>query len=570
MRPICYRLATSAATVLLSAVMLGGSLPAQANLIQPLNFSPPEPENLDAFVRDREAAIRLGKVFFWEQQVGSDADVACATCHHQAGADARTTNRVHPREDGFQVTSGHGEDLTLSDFPFFSDDVVGSGGVIARALNDIIMGSPQDDCTDLAPLHGFRQVTDRDAQPSVNAIFNEVQFWDGRAGPRFNGVDGSGDTSKQIVEVLNGETSTVALIGDIELNFASAASQAVGPPTSDVEMSCGGRTFSKLGAKLLSLEPLAQQTVHPTDSHLGSLAQEGGGIATNYAEMIQQAFHDRWWNSDKVIRFDSDGNPIVSETGVPLSTNEFTVMEANFSLFWGLAIQMYEAELISNDTPFDRGELSNSAQLGFNVFEGNGRCDHCHDTALFTPAIYNGPAAGRFTNTAVRPVSEDQGIGNGRFKTSGLRNIALTGPYFHNGSQVTLLDVVEFYDRGGDFPNNGTDSSVRSLGLSTAEKNDLVQFMLELTDERVRCERAPFDHPSLDLPDGDPKPAVGAAGLSSCLEPVLSGGDELFHFKNASDMTAPVPEPSSILLLGVGTAALAAIDRRRKSLTGQV
>jgi len=196
MRPIYSRLATSAATVLLSAVMLGSSLPAQANLIQPLNFTPPEPENLDAFVRDREAAIRLGKVLFWEQQVGSDADVACATCHHQAGADARTTNRVHPGEDGFQVTSGHGEDLTLSDFPFFSDDVVGSGGVVARALNDIMMGSPQDDCTDLAPLHGFRQVTDRDAQPAVNAIFNELQFWDGRAGPRFNGVDGSGKSSR--------------------------------------------------------------------------------------------------------------------------------------------------------------------------------------------------------------------------------------------------------------------------------------------------------------------------------------------------------------------------------------
>ena len=548
-----------------SMVFLVGPLPSSANVIQPLTFLPPDPDNLDVFVRDREAAVRLGKALFWDEQVGSDGRVACATCHHQAGADSRITNRVAPRHDGFQVSSGHGATLTVSDFPYFSNDVVGSGGVAVAIFNDVLMESEQDDCVESVPAHGFRQVTERDAQPSVNANFNEEQFWDGRAGPRFNGVDGSGDLSRLVIEVVGDETRPVSLAGALELNFASAASQAVGPPNSDVEMACGGRTFPKLGAKMLSLRPLALQMVHPQDSHLGGLALVGGGLESTYPTMIRAAFHPRWWDSDRIIEFDSAGNPEVEEAGAPSSTDEFTVMEANFSLFWGLAIQLYEAELVSNQTPFDFDQLSRSASRGLDVFDGDARCDHCHDTALFTTAIYGGPSVGRFANTAVRPAVEDQGSGGGRFKTSGLRNVELTGPYFHNGSHLTLRDVVDFYDRGGDFHNGITDSSIRPLGLSERDKDDLVQFMLELTDDRVRCESAPFDHPSLAPPDGESKPAVGRLGRDAgdCLEPVLAGGDELFHFKKSEDMEAAVPEPSFGFAVVIGAMCVASASRSR-------
>ena len=115
--------------LIVSMVFVVGPLPSSANVIQPLTFLPPDPDNLDVFVRDREAAVRLGKALFWDEQVGSDGRVACATCHHQAGADSRITNRVAPREDGVQVSSGHGATLTVSDVPYFSNDVVGSGGV---------------------------------------------------------------------------------------------------------------------------------------------------------------------------------------------------------------------------------------------------------------------------------------------------------------------------------------------------------------------------------------------------------------------------------------------------------
>ena len=94
---------------------------------------------------------------------------------------------------------------------------------------------------------------------------------------------------------------------------------------------------------------------------------------------------------------------------------------------------------------------------------------------------------------------------DGSFKTSGLRNVELTGPYFHNGGQLTLEQVVDFYNRGGDFAiDNLGDLSpnINPLGLDETQRSDLVAFLKTLTDERVRCEQAPFDHPEIRLPEG--------------------------------------------------------------------
>src|ERR1041385_7625385 len=80
---------------------------------------------------------------------------------------------------------------------------------------------------------------------------------------------------------------------------------------------------------------------------------------------------------------------------------------------------------------------------------------------------------------------------NGFFKTPMLRNIALTAPYFHNGGQLTLEQVVEFYNRGGDFPDGFDqipliDPNIVPLGLTTQEKTDLVDFLRNgLTDPRT-------------------------------------------------------------------------------------
>jgi hypothetical protein len=91
------------------------------------------------------------------------------------------------------------------------------------------------------------------------------------------------------------------------------------------------------------------------------------------------------------------------------------------------------------------------------------------------------------------------------FKTPLLRNIELTAPYFHNGGQATLLQVVNFYNRGGDFREHNSefiDFEIGALGLTPQDLDDLVAFLRGLTDQRVVYRKAPFDAPQLFVPNG--------------------------------------------------------------------
>jgi hypothetical protein len=104
----------------------------------------------------------------------------------------------------------------------------------------------------------------------------------------------------------------------------------------------------------------------------------------------------------------------------------------------------------------------------------------------------------------------------GFFKAPQLRNVALTAPYFHNGSQLTLEQVVEFYNRGADFnvvselTIMDPDIEPLGLGLTLQEKQDLVDFLRNaLTDPRTVKQAAPFDHPQLFTPNGHPEGANG-------------------------------------------------------------
>jgi len=153
---------------------------------------------------------------------------------------------------------------------------------------------------------------------------------------------------------------------------------------------------------------------------------------------------------------------------------------------------------------------------------------------------------------------------DGAFKTPGLRNIELTGPYFHNGGELTLRDVVDFYNRGGDFRENNIDNidvGIRDLNLTEEQKTSLVLFMQSLTDDRVRFERAPFDHPQLFITNGHPGdqnavtndgtgqatttviefPAVGANGISTPQPNFLGVYSQL----SPTTTTPPYTPPSS-------------------------
>lgn len=94
---------------------------------------------------------------------------------------------------------------------------------------------------------------------------------------------------------------------------------------------------------------------------------------------------------------------------------------------------------------------------------------------------------------------------DGAFKIPGLRDVELTGPYMHSG-MATLAQVMKFYPRGGNF-----DAPSKQVGFvfaqtdfrfSPQKRAKIIEYLRALTDDRVRCERAPFDHPSLVIPHG--------------------------------------------------------------------
>jgi cytochrome c peroxidase len=655
---------------------------AQASGLASLaNVPTPEVENLSEFLKpgrgSRKAAIRLGKTLFWDMQVGSDGQ-ACGSCHFHAGADSRERNQLSPglkiNDPALQGTFDStaigvgGPDYTLleKDFPFHqlvildedgtagekrasevffdSNDVVSSMGVFAANFIDIIAGDPNDLGTPFAdPVFNtlnpnvtdgdlgsnVRRVEPRNTPTMINAVFNHSNFWDGRAHNEFNGVSVIGPLDQQAMiwqKTRGGRLTQIP----VRIPNSSLASQAVGPPTSDLEMSFFNRPLPAIGRKLMGLQPLGLQLVDPRDSVLGkfSRAKRGKpGISLSYKQMIEQAFRPRYWSSGRV------------------TPEGYTLMEANFSLFFGLAIQMYESTLVSDQTPFDLfmegddlaldeeqllgllafinretpGNSRNSPEvdaaigdteiLGFEI--GVGNCISCHGSTLFSdatlPAMDEGDGElelaeveeapelilengvmelvvgdkevlldNGFSNIGVRPTNEDPGRGgeeggfplafvrqafldeadnilpadfelecldtgdcpgrdqaDGAFKVPGLRNVELTGPYFHNGGQATLQQVIEFYDRQGDFTGteadraniDNVDRNMSFIGFDEADEELLVEFLLALTDDRVRFEMAPFDHPQIMVPNGGTAvfpelliiPAVGANGRAEPL-----------------------------------------------------
>jgi cytochrome c peroxidase len=585
----------------------------------------PTPPDLDKYVKNKDAAVLLGKALFWDMQVGSDGKVACATCHWHAGADLRTVNQVNPGVDLFgpeERFMGRNHQFEKGDFPFHrlenphkprsndnpvvfdTSEIAGSQGVIKKQFAGIVEGSPIDQ-GDLVPddifnLNGtnVRQATGRNSPTNINAVFNDRNFWDGRANRFFNGVNIAGDmdpsarvwkvsTSKPglvttILSLIFGKkpktTESVNQVA-ILIDNSSLASQAVGPPLNDVEMSWIGRSFPELGRKMLSLRPLAQQEVHAKDSVFSKERDKSGyGLKTAYAELIRKAFQDDWWNTEQ------------------LTPEGYTLMEANFSLFFGLAIQTYEATLVSDETPYDRyagGDkkaLTKQQLEGLALFMNEGKCINCHggsefaggtvtdarDEAIELMPMQIGPDAfydNGYYNIGVRPTQEDLGVGashplfgplslsrrvqegqspkdlknkprirsgdrvavDGAFKTPTLRNVELTGPYFHNGGQRTLREVVLFYARRGDFfEENLKDLDPDVEGIPEIRGKDdkidaLVAFMKALTDERVKYQKAPFDHPQLILTNGHSDFSGGyAADNDFTLPAVGAGGGEPF------------------------------------------
>ena len=689
------------------------------------------------FVKDPVVLKQLGKALFWDQKVGS-GNQACASCHFHAGADNRSKNQLNP---GFRntmiaggdtafgnVTSADGNPKALAanyqlvegDFPFHkvadvndqnsrlvhdTNDIVSSQGAFPARYTGFDVSFNDAGIPPLLTDKVFffkdafadaivRNVEPRNTPSVINAVLNHRNFWDGRGRNEFNGINPLG--SLQPGKIAKVPSMNRVVLVQTRISNSSGASQAVGPPLSGLEMSFIGRSFALLGRKLLrkDMQPLAGQAVHQDDSILGKLtAVPKFGLTTTYADLITAAFDPTWYAAPPGWVIDvTDPNkpvPVLLPAGSQPNANQFTIMEFNFGLFTGMAINEYEKTLIADDTPFDKFMEGNdyaldySQQQGLRVFLTNGKCINCHGGAEMTNASLSrvrGPEVlermimgndrvavydNGFYNTGVRPTGEDLGVGgiegskmlplsntrafqncvksaltasptpslvaanascdvprilarpieaaklltkaadlignpfpipdllkqanalltlsptdpvqgscrlaknpmlpcplvpgtliqadgvldiltqrstdkgllasaasllpdldspgtasallapllqqdervavDGAFKTPSTRNVELTAPFFHNGGVATLTQLVDFYNRGGDFASQNKDNldpDIQMLRLSDDDKRYLVAFLLALTDERVKYDKAPFDHPSLDIPNG--------------------------------------------------------------------
>ncbi|HTP44679.1 MAG TPA: cytochrome c peroxidase [Candidatus Acidoferrum sp.] len=194
----------------------------------------------------------------------------------------------------------------------------------------------------------------------------------------------------------------------------------------------------------------------------------------------------------------------------------------------GKALAAFERTRLSTQAPFDRflqGDekaLNASQRRGWALFTGKARCASCHSYDAPLPLFGDN----RFHNTGVAADKQDYNqlaagaarsassqaekdrlaletdfseLGRflvtqkkediGAFKTPFLRDVLLTAPYMHDGSQETLWNVVEFFNKGGE-RNPFLDAEMKPLGLTESEVDDVVNFLGALTSDRFAEQRA--------------------------------------------------------------------------------
>jgi len=322
----------------------------------------------------------------------------------------------------------------------------GADGIFGTA--DDVFASPgvvsnnSDGTYSWSPLYGFReQVTGRKSRSYIDAGYSNTLFWDGRATQTFTDPIGGA------VVLANG---------------AALESQVAGPPVSSTEMAHAGRTWNDVAVRVTVSRPLTLSPAVPA-----GLKDWIGG--RSYSELFAEVF----------------GTPEVTPSRI------------------AMAIATFERTVYSDRTPFDQnaagiGQLTPEQVRGQGVFN-QARCNVCHAGTLFSDNAFH--------NIGVRPQTEDTGrfqvTGNanniGEFRTPSLRNVGLRTNYFHDGRFATLDEVVDFYNRGGDFNAPNIDHNlIRPLGLSPQQKSDLLAFLRgALTDPRVAAGTAPFDRPTL-------------------------------------------------------------------------
>lgn len=194
------------------------------------------------------------------------------------------------------------------------------------------------------------------------------------------------------------------------------------------------------------------------------------------------------------------------------------------------AIASYERSQFSFDSPFDhfiagdKNAISDSARRGWELFNTKARCNKCHalteekrDPTYFMDNDFHNIGIGILRHhVAAMACNAEQEINSGNtidvdraaiqsdmsvlgrflltkrdadiasFKTPGLRNVLMTAPYFHDGSQETLWDAMDHYNKGDGIKNPWLDEDMQPLALGESEIDDVVAFLASLTSAQYQ------------------------------------------------------------------------------------
>ena len=412
----------------------------------------------------------LGKILFWEEQIGELNANACGTCHRSeaGGSDPRAATNAarQPGTDGIlDPTPG-----------LRSDDIRGGQGVPhCTGLSD--GGGPS----------GPVQVTQRKPPTYFDAMFARGVFWDGRAGycASTGLVDGcfvDPDTGQTLIKGQTDPNTNYRAGGALE-------AQAIGPPVSPVEMACTDETWLKIRTKLETVTPLAKAKVVPRD-----MQDFIGGL--DYPNLFERVY--------------GDTNRLTTTS----SRREINTRRIVY------AIATHERRLKSDQTPWDRWNAGDDSALtplqvtGFNLFMNKGRCGSCHTPPLFTDTLFHfigfhDPNVANPDATGLEKITSALGD-KGKFKTPTLRNVGLreAGGLLHSGDGPghDLNSVMTLYKSGGRRDADAGDTNITplidpqivALNLTQSDIDAIIEFLRHgLTDPRVQNATPPFDRPKL-------------------------------------------------------------------------
>lgn len=391
-----------------------------------------------------DAKAKLGKILFWDEQLGGDDTVACGTCHrpNAGGSDPRASTAA---------AALPGPDQQLGT----NDDIHGSLGLVRCDAQG-------------APTGTTLQVTGRKAPSYLDAMFSAKLFWDGRAECSKDGCP----SDSAFEDPDNPGTFPITSGGALE-------NQAVGPPLSPVEMACEQASWAGIHADLTTATPLGLAKQIPAE-----LAQFIAEHDASYPKLFQAAF-----GSEQTSGPADEIN--TRRIAFAIATHERRLLSNQTP--W----DRYNAGELDALTP--------AQERGWELHRIH--CDSCHRAPIFSDGDFHFIGFHRpSADLGRKAIDPEYGVA-GAMRTATLRNVGLreaTG-LLHNGAGVgaSLAAIIELYDQGGlvDDPEVAAvpiSASIKALNLSQDDKADLLDFLQHgLEDPRVGAQLPPFDRPLL-------------------------------------------------------------------------